>query len=260
MPSLCELQRRFAAALLAADGTAPGVAVAGVANGAERIGIYRRTIRSNYRNALAATYAVVLRLVDTPFFHGAVDAYVEAHPSRSGDLNEYGATFGDFLAGYGPASRLRYLPDIARLEWAIDESNRAADSDAIPDDVLRALAAVPAERLPTLCLRLDPSCRLITSPYPLLRIWQVNQPDFRGDLQVDFDAAPDRLRIWRESDGVALERLGAGDFAWLGALMEGAALARAIEGALAADAAFDLGSALHRFVGDGTITKTLDGH
>ena len=110
--------------------------------GVERIGIYRRTIATNYRNALGATYPVVRRLVGTPFFDAAVDAYVEAHPSRSGDLNEYGATFGEFLGGYEPASDLPYLPDVARLEWAIDEANRAADSLASPDDVLRELAAV----------------------------------------------------------------------------------------------------------------------
>lgn len=258
MPSLRELQERFADAVLVADGTASRFALAGVAPGADRIGIYRRTIRSNYRNALGATYPVVRRLVGTPFFNTAVDAYVTAHPSRSGDLNEYGATFGDFLAGYEPASGLPYLPDVGRLEWAVDEANRAADSAASADTVLGAIARVPAEQLPTLRLRMDPSCRLVASSFPVLHIWQVNQPDHRGDLRVDLYAGPDALRIRREADGVVLERVGAGEFAWLVALREGAAIATAIERAQAADATFDLGTALHRFIGDGTITGAFD--
>jgi hypothetical protein len=256
MPSLRDLQERFAAAVLAADGTAP--ALADGRFGTDRIGIYRRTIRTNYRNALGATYPVVRSVVGARFFDGAVDAYVGAHPSRSGDLNEYGATFGEFLGAYEPASRLPYLPDVARLEWAIDEASRAADSSASPDDVLRALAALPPERLSALRLRMAPSCRLIASSFPVLRVWHVNQRDHVGDLRVDFDAMPDRLRVRREPFGVALERIAAGDFAWLSALSARSDLAAAVAAAQHADAKFDLGTALHRFIGDGTITGTID--
>jgi hypothetical protein len=75
---------------------------------------------------------------------------------------------------------------VARLEWAIDEANRAADSDLAADAVLAALSQVPAEALPELRLGLEPSCRLVASAFPLLRIWQVNQPGYDGDLRVDF--------------------------------------------------------------------------
>ena len=60
MPSLRELQTRFSDAVLAADGMAPAFARGDAATAAERMAIYRRTIRSNYRNALAAPGANVL--------------------------------------------------------------------------------------------------------------------------------------------------------------------------------------------------------
>lgn len=257
MPSLPELQRRFADALLAGDGEAPALRLAGQTT-ADRLDIYRRTIATNYRNALGATYPVVRHLVGAPFFHASVDAYVAMHPSRSGDLNEYGSTFGDFLGGYELVAGLSYLPDVARLEWMIDEANRAADSNADPESVLRALAACPGDELPSLRMRMDGSCRLIESPFPLLRIWQVNQPDHDGEMRVDFEVGPDRLRVRREPSGVALERIAAGDFAWLSALLVRSDLAAAIAAAQHADATFDLGGALHRFIGDGTITGILD--
>jgi hypothetical protein len=257
MRSLPELQRHFADALLGVDG-APGATLLAGTTGAERLDIYRRTIASNYRNALGATYPVVCRLVGAAFFHAAVDACVAAHPSRSGDLNVYGGALGDFLAGYPPASELPYLSDVARLEWAIDEANRAAEPHADPELVLRALAGYQGDRLPSLRLRMDPSCRLIASPYPLLRIWQVNQPGHDGEMRVDFDAGVDRLRIRREPDGVALDRIAAGQFAWLSAVSTGANLAAAIGEAQDADAAFDLADALHRFIGDRTIAGILE--
>ena len=202
----------------AGDEAPPAFACADPATGAERLAIYRRTVRANYRNALGATFPVVQRLVGTPFFNAAVDAFARARPSRSGDLNEYGDAFGDFLAGYPPAAGLAYLADVARLEWAIDEANRAPDSTVAPDIVLGALAVFPADQLPESRLRIEPSCRLVASEFPLLRIWQVNQPDHGGDLRVAFDAGPDHLRIRREPDGIALERIAAGEFAWLAAL------------------------------------------
>ena len=253
MPSLRELQQRFAHELLAHNAVAPGVARASGSRGAEQMAVYRRTITSNYRNAMGATYPAVRRIVGAPFFRAAADAYVEAHPSRSGDLNEYGDAFGDFLSNYPPAAELPYLPDVARLEWAIDEANRAHDSSSTPHVVLGALSRLPTEALPGLRLAIEPSCRLIASPFPVLRIWQVNQPDHEGTLRVDFQASPDHLRVRRDPRGVGIERVAAGDYAWLLALAQRATLAEAIERGQTASATFDLGGALYAFIGDGTV-------
>ena len=287
MPSLRELQQAFAEAVLAPAGTPPAFAITGPAgasdgvepgriaadaepaDAADRVGIYRNAVFANYRNALRASLPVVLRLVGEPFFHAAVDAFVRAHPSVSGDLNVYGDLFGDFLAGYPHAADLPYLADVARLEWAVDEAQRAADVLPAPDKVLAALAATAPERLPALRLRLDPSCRLIASEYPVLHIWQANQArDVDQPRRVDDDAASpeedddrvsldeggDLLVVRRGAEGVTLVRIGAGEHAFLAALAADAPLGVALDRALQADAAFDLGAALRSNIGTGTIT------
>ena len=242
---LHELQRRFAAALAEAQR-------------GERIAIYRNTIRANYRNALAASYPVVRALVGTAYFDTAVDGYVHAYPSRSGDLNVFGDRFGDFLAAYAHARDLPYLPDVARLEWAIDEAGRSLDARETEADVIATLAAVPAHALARQRFRLDASCRFLTSRYPVLRIWQVHQRGDERELAVDFDCDPDRLLVRRDAHGVAAERLAPADFAWLHALHAGSDLATAVDLAVAADASFDLGHALRTYVPDRTIVAVLD--
>ena len=195
MPSLREIQQRFAGDIAAGSTIAPTfVRTSGTSTG-ERMAVYCRTIRANYRNAMSATYPAVRRIVGTLSFNAAVDAYVDAHPSRCGDLNEYGDAFGDFLHGYAEAAELPYLRDVARLEWAIDEAHRAAEPALAPEAVLTALSHVAAGALPELHLGLEPSCRLVASAFPLLRIWQVNQADYDGDLRVDFTAG--RLSAFR---------------------------------------------------------------
>jgi len=94
--------------------------------------------------------------------------------------------------------------------------------------------------------------------FPILRIWQVNQTDHCGDLRVALDTGPDRLRIRREPDGITIERVAAVDFAWLSALAQHESLAAAIERTQRVEATFDLGTTLHRFIGDGTIAGIGD--
>ncbi|HEX6137766.1 MAG TPA: DNA-binding domain-containing protein [Casimicrobiaceae bacterium] len=251
MRSLLEAQRRFAAALLAAPDTRTEFP-------SDRLAVYRNNLRSNYRSALSATYPVIERLVGGPFFDAAIDAYVIAHPSRSGDLNVYGDRFAEFLATYAPAAPLPYLADVARLEWAIDEVHRAAAVPRAPDAVLATFAIVRPERLASLRLRLDPSCRLVASPYPILRIWQVNQPEHDGTDRVALDEGADALLVRRDAHGTSIERLPAGVHAWLAALACDATLGAAIDAAQLADPSFDLGTALREQVAAGTIVAAID--
>ncbi|HQR10661.1 MAG TPA: DNA-binding domain-containing protein [Casimicrobiaceae bacterium] len=249
MPSLHELQAQFSAALAGDTGHADS-----------RIAIYRNTVSANYRNALGATYRVVRQLVGVPFFNAAVDAYTMRFPSTCGDLNVYGDHFGDFLATYPHAGDLTYLPDVARLEWAIDEAYRAPDADSTPTDLLAALAAVPAERVHTLRFACDPSCRFLISDFPVLRIWQVHQPGFEGDIAVRFGEAADRLLVRREAGGVVVERVAPTDFVLLQSLHRGDDLESALATALASevDPGFDLGVSLRQFVSSGTLAALRD--
>ena len=252
MHSLREIQQRFADAILSGDASVD------FAPPAERMAIYRRTILANYRKALAASYPVVKRLTGTAFFDAAVDAFVVAYPSQSGDLNVYGDAFGDFLDAYPPASDLPYLADVARLEWAIDEAQRASDAPCVPDCVLAALAAMPAARLPTLRLRIDPSCRFVASRFPILRIWQTNQAGYSGDDRVMLEEGADALIVRRGAGGVSIERLAPGEYRWLASLRTGATLGDAIDAAQAADAAFDLGGALREHIAACTVIAVVD--
>ena len=137
----------------------------------------------------------------------------------------------------------------------IDEAQRAAKREGTPYEVLSALAAIPAELLPSITIGLDPSCGLVVSSLPVLQIWRVNQPDFAGDERVDLGEGADRLLVRRDADTVGIERIDPSTFAFLQALASGQTLALALEAAQAADAAFDLAAVLSRHVGVGTLAR-----
>jgi hypothetical protein len=254
MPSLHDIQRAFSAAVF--EDTAVVASLGIVAGGLKpeaRIRIYRANVLGNYRKALAATYPVIRRLVGAPFFDAACDHYVRGHPSTRGDINRYGADFAQFLGSYTPSLDLKYLPDVARLEWAIDQANIARD--AAPFDTM-ALAGVPAGLRGELRFVLHPSAQLIASIFPILHIWQANQPEADADERIDLDEGGDTLLVLRRpssAGGIAIERIPGPEHLLLSLLGAGRTLSEAADRCASVSPDFDLAAALQRHVANQAI-------
>jgi hypothetical protein len=210
--------------------------------------VYRNTARANLNGALADTYPVVRRLVGDAFFFEAARRYAGAHPSASGDLNEYGARLAVFLAGYEHAAGLPYLPGVARLEWACHECSRSADAGALD---FTQLARVPPAEFARLRFALHPAARLVRSRHPVAAIWQANQ--------ADRDGIPERTQgaeyvvARRENLAVRVSSVEACEWDFLAALARGATLDEATSGLGEPEAARVLGVSLARFVSEGVI-------
>lgn len=253
MPSLREVQNDFlnhlidantvsAEAWVLADGLTP----------AGRMQIYRNNLYTSLSDALAAVYPVIQRLVGIEFFRQTARAYTAQHPSLSGNLHDFGQAFALYLEQRPYTHALPYLPDVARLEWAWHESYHAAEGGPLD---LSTLAAVPVEAYETIRFLLAPSARLIHSPYPVLRIWQVNQDDYSGDPGVNLDQGASHLLVLRQGNQVLLQELDQGTFLWLQALAEGLPLQASLNRAAAAQPDFDFQTALHQHVHQGTLTE-----
>jgi hypothetical protein len=212
MSTLAAVQREFIERLYGEAPEAGGFAV------------YRRNLFANLGGALEATYPVVLRLVGDAFFREAVRRYVLAHPSTSGDLNDYGGDFAAFLGAYEHARELHYLPDVARLEWACHESDQAADGAALD---FAALARVDAAAQAAIRFQLHPAVRVVKSAYPVACIWHANQPGR--------DGTPDRgegaecVLVRRERNVVLVESIEPATWTFVEALGRGLPLAEAGE-------------------------------
>ncbi len=248
MPSLRDTQQGFVAALLSGApgrGT-PGIRADGISP-AQRLGFYRANVFGNYLDALRATYCAVERLIGSGCFAYYARRFVREMPSRSGDLNRYGGEFPEFLAGSPIAAELPYLPDVARLEWLLDEVFFEADSPAVD---LQRLSQVPAEQYAGLRWRLHPARRLLTSPYPVRRIWQLSRYD--DDSPVALNDA-DALLVRRDGLDSAVEAISVAEFALLAALRDGASLEQACGEVLHVPGDFDVGACLQRRIADGTL-------
>lgn len=140
----------------------------------KRFNVYRNNIASSLRSAMAATYPVVEAIVGAEFFAPMAQAYVADNIPSSPVLLEYGENFAEFLERFEPVRQLGYLPDVARVEWAFNESFHAKDAEPI---TIQALSALDPHTLQYVRFALHPSLRLIRSSWPALSIWQAHQQD-----------------------------------------------------------------------------------
>jgi hypothetical protein len=227
MMPLAELQRRFHAALregsdggmeseIQADGLAP----------ARRLQIYRNTARMLLTDALKANFPATCRIVDERFFAHAASEFIRRHPPRQPRLAEYGAELPAFLSGFPPASSLPWLPDLARLEWAMLACQEAEDAPALS---AADLQEQPSGALARLRFAPHPACRLFASHWPVDRIRSFALAG-GAESPPDLTADPVRLLVRRAETGVALRRLAVSEFTLLERLLAGMPAEEALDG------------------------------
>ncbi len=235
LPSLLELQHAFADALGSADdGSVSSYVNADGLAPRDRIDIYRNTANAVLVAALRLSYPAVQALVGAEFFEGAARLFIEASPPRGAWLDAYGEDFPEFLARLPEAAALGYLPDVARLEWAVNTVLHAPD--ATPVDLQRlaqADIAVDGE----ICFVPHPAVRLLHAAYPVDAIWRsVLMRDDRALERIDPAAGPAWLLVCRTPDGISVDRLDAWHGRFTAALLDGEPLHAALGAAPPADA------------------------
>jgi len=219
-------------------GGLPGLVCGNVAEARRLLAIFRNNSLVAHTSALAAVYPVVQRIVDGRFFAYAVHEFLRTNLPSHPCVSEFGERFPVFLADFAPAADLRYLPDIARLEWAISRAAGAAVASKPPS--MADLIERPDD--PALALlRLDPAVSFIASDFPIDVIWTLHQPGREpettlADEGVWLEVHPGGTELLRRHDSV--------NWAFRSALAAGATLGNAAEEALRQDCAFDLAAAI----------------
>jgi len=234
-PALLELQHAIGLSLR--HGTDSDLSALMIADGIEpqaRLAIYRNTATGTLLKALILSYPAVQALVGPEFFEGAARLFIADSPPQSAWLDAYGDAFPDFLARLPQAATLAYLPDTARLEWAVNTVLHAPDAQ--PLDLAR-LAQLDESELGHLCFEPHPAARLIRSEFPVDAIWRgVLARDDGAMAAVDLGSGPVWLLVRRAQDGAQVSRLSEVQWRFTAALLAGCPLHAALEEAPASEA------------------------
>ncbi len=241
--ALRDLQRAFAAHLAGEDQPA---LVADIRPAAARLFIHRHHVLDSLASALASTFPTVQALVGADFFRDLARAFIGRSLPSQPVLAEYGADFPAFIADHEAARDLPYLADVARLDWALNLAFHAPAGSRL---TAADLAAVPTDRLPSLRLGLAPGTALISSPFPLDRIWAASQPGSPAD-PVDLDGGGADLLVVRRPDDAVFVALPALEAAFFAGVSTGLSLE---EASCRADSSFDLTAAFGQLLALGAL-------
>lgn len=244
---LPELQTAFRASTLGRDEAVRDALVADGLQNPHRLGIYQNNIYLSLIGVLEAAFPTIRGLVGEENFAVLANRFIAAHPPRAPQLYAYGAEFAGFVDGFEAAvEELPFLPDLARVEWAVNDAYFAANAAPLsPGD----LGDIAPEAYGALQLHLHPSAHLIDSPWPVWHLWGAEA------LPDPWPEEPGQVLVQRPADKVDVLLLTAGDFAFVTALKAGATLAAAAEAAMGADEGFDLQAAFGAHLNRGTFTR-----
>jgi hypothetical protein len=202
-PSLRELQRLFAAPILAGAADVPAalanwLALPAGTVPAERLAVHVEGYPARLGEALAEQFPAVAHLVGGPRFAALVDRYQRAARLQSYNLNDAGAELPAFLADDGLAGALPFLPDLAALEWAMTRSFHAVAASIDPallagDDAGAALA------------RLAPAVAVVESRWPIYALWSARATP-REAIDIDLGVGESVL-VCRDGDAVVCQLL-----------------------------------------------------
>lgn len=223
MPTLLEIQRAVQRAILDGNDTDAGAFI--VADGflpSERLNVYRNTFIGTLTTALRLSHPATRKLVGDVFFETAAVHFINEQPPTTAYLNEFGGAFAEFLALFQPAGSVPYLPDVARLEWAVNRALHA--SDAAPLDLAR-LSTVSADEQHRLRFIPHPSVSLVRSDYPVDLIWRaVLTGDDAALASIDLNAGKVWLLVERTDDSPEMTRLTEGAWRFAADIFAGHAL------------------------------------
>jgi len=216
------------------------------------MGIYQNSAIANITHSLLLTYPVIEKLLGNVFFTAMCKEFAYVHWPKSGNMDDYGVSFPDFLAEFEHTKHLLYLKDVARLEWAFHQSSLADDA---PNTDWTTLAQV--SDILQLKFLVAPSLFLVNSAFPIDEIWCVNQEGHSATSQVELttEQGDDTyIVLFRQQLKTVILPISAGEFALLTAFKHGETFEKAIITASTKQVEFSIDDSLKKFIELGVIS------
>ena len=215
----------------------------------ERLRIYQHNVSGVHQRAMETIFPVCREILGAVAFANYCRDYSWEEPTANPDLNQYGASFPQYLARQiEQRDELRgyeYLQDLGHLEYLWHAAYYAADDGLFDFKGFNRLQAPGSD----LVFELGNSLSLMQSDYPILEIWQQHRNGKAGEAVMGVDQCQ-YLLVYRQEFEVNIIELDLPRFALLQGCRRGDSIVSLADDS---DAACALGS-LASLIDKGWIT------
>ena len=136
------------------------------------LAVYQANAGALAERALAAAYPTLQQLLGDESFAALARDFWRHHPPEAGDITRWGEGLPAFVAAAESLAEEPYLPDMARLEWALHRVQTACDA---PDGAPEGLALLATHEPVSLRLQLPAGSVVLVSAWPVFSLWQAHQ-------------------------------------------------------------------------------------
>lgn len=242
LPMLAEFQSILAPWLLGGTSLPPDL------QGLRRLALYRNNVRRSLTEVLAAAFPTVEQVVGGEFFAMMGRRFLAEYPPLRPELWAWGGEFPAFLAGFPPVRQLPYLPDLARLEWAMTEAYFAPEADVLRPEHLRDAVT----NAMGLSFSRHPTARIIRSRFAIHSIWKAHRPG--GDVAAVTVTQPESVLVLRQRGAVVSRPLDDWQASFAERLLDGMTFGAALSAVPDAISPTEAPLELARLIADGLFT------
>lgn len=198
--ALKQLQTDFAGVIFSGqrDAIAETVVAQSELSAVQRVGIYRNSVHGILGQYLASLYPVCEQLVGSKFFEGFRDLFIDQQPPDTPFLADYGSGFADFMHEHPAFATIRWIHQVAALEWARHQAWHAVNQ---PANDFAALAKLTPEQQLAVKFQPPDSVQLLHSPCAVHQVWLAHQAEDYAekpaleDIQLEQESW---ILVWRK--------------------------------------------------------------
>ena len=218
----------------------------------EKLAIYQQNHFGNITQALQSTYLVLNQIMGEGRFSTIAQNFIKQYPPKEANINRYGAEFSLFIENEPLLQDYPYLSGVAKLEWAAHTAFLSPLTEPLDIAVLGALAD---ESVIDLKITLAPSVNLVHSEYPILAIWQANQPGVEPSAEMKMNKSEEQLLVMRENDKFSIQPITKAEYELLASIQAGSYFNDSIQSALVVDESFNIGEELQQYILQGVFSE-----
>jgi hypothetical protein len=218
-PSLAEQQRAMAARILGHEEGAleAWLVVPEGVDIATRLAVYTQGYPARIAESLREAFPATAHILGDGSFASLTERYLAQVPAAQRNLNYVGSALPELLKSDPLADELPFLPDLARLEWAVTQCFHGDPAD--PLDTSQC-ATWSMDDWASARIGFQPHMDLVCSAWPLSDLREARHTD-RPDIDVDLVDRSDHVLVYRdgfevveesvdETEATAIQQLRAG--------------------------------------------------
>jgi hypothetical protein len=232
MSTLACQQQALLEALFAwpAEDAVKNMASCVVDKSARGLKVYQSNGHALAERALKAVYPVISQLVGPESFSNLCRALWHTHPPVRGDVAQWGQALVAFLRTSEQLKDEPYLADVAAAEWALHVCASATDANADLATMVLLISHEPEH----LYFGLAPGCTVVQSAWPVVSILSAHleqTPSFAELGQQLREGLAQDAVVWRCGLRPTVRLALSGEAVFVARLLNGSALAQALDGA-----------------------------